>query len=401
MPVRASPTRGASPATASGNVYVADTANHTIRRVAEDDVAPVTTATPPLASSATSGWRNTAQTVTLTATDVGSGVAGTSYSIDGGPTLAYSGPFTVSAPGSHAVTYFSIDNGGNVELPQTGYVNIDVAPVTTATPPLASSATSGWRNTAQTVTLTATDVGSGVAGTSYSIDGGPTLAYSGPFTVSAPGSHAVTYFSIDNGGNVELPQTGYVNIDVAPVTTATPPLASSATSGWRNTAQTVTLTATDVGSGVAGTSYSIDGGPTLAYSGPFTVSAPGSHAVTYFSIDNGGNVELPQTGYVNIDATAPTTRAQPAHVRAGKTVTLKFRVADAAVSCGEATVKLQIVKGGRVVKTVSVGSKATNVVLTYRYKTALRKGTYTWRVLATDAAGNKAVDTLAAKLTVK
>ena len=57
----------------SGNIYVADTVNSTIRRVTVDATAPVTTATPPLASSATSGWRNTAQTVTLTATDDGFG----------------------------------------------------------------------------------------------------------------------------------------------------------------------------------------------------------------------------------------------------------------------------------------------------------------------------------------
>ncbi|MCX6363493.1 MAG: hypothetical protein NTW58_04875, partial [Actinobacteria bacterium] len=178
------------------------------------------------------------------------------------------------------------------------------------------------------------------------------------------------------------------------------PLASSATTGWRNTAQTVTLTATDAGSGVAGTSYSIDGGPTLAYSDPFTVSAPGSHAVTYFSTDKSGNAEPPQTGYVNIDTTLPTTTAQPARVRAGKTAKLKFRVDDAVVSCGEATVKIQIKKGSRVVKTVSVGAQPTNAALTYRYEATLKKGAYTWRVLATDAAGNKAVDMRAAKLTI-
>ncbi|MCX6373129.1 MAG: hypothetical protein NTX16_08605 [Actinobacteria bacterium] len=353
---------------AAGNVYVADAYNHVVRKITAAGLVSI------LAGAV--GEQGSAD---------GSG-AGARFSYPGGVTCDASGNVCVADTANHTIRSVAED---------------DVAPVTTATPPLASSATSGWRNTAQTVTLTATDAGSGVAGTSYSIDGGPTLAYSGPFTVSAPGSHAVTYFSTDNGGNIGQPQTGYVNIDVAPVTTATPPLASSATSGWRNTAQTVTLTATDAGSGVAGTSYSIDDGPTLAYSGPFTVSAPGSHAVTYFSTDNGGNIEQPQTGYVNIDAAPPTTRARPARVRAGKTVTLKFSVADAAVSCGEATVKLQIVKGTRVVKTISVGSKPTNVVLAYRFKTALRKGTYTWRVLATDAAGNKAVDTLFAKLTVK
>ncbi|MCX6372666.1 MAG: hypothetical protein NTX16_06210 [Actinobacteria bacterium] len=211
----------------------------------------------------------------------------------------------------------------------------------------------------------------------------------------------------DGSGNVYVADTSNSTIRRAsvdalpPVTTATPPLASSATTGWRNTAQTVTLTATDAGSGVAATSYSIDGGPTLTYTVPFTVSAPGSHAVTYFSTDNGGNVEAPQTGYVNIDAASPATEAQPAGVRTGRTVTLKFRIADAGVSCGAATVKLQIRKGSRVVKTISVGSKATNAALTYRYRTTLKKGAYTWRVLATDAAGNTALEMHAAKLTVK
>ena len=387
---------------AAGNVYVADTNNHTIRRAVADTAPPVTVAAPPLAMSATEGWRNTPQTVTLSATDEGSGVAGTSYSIDDGPVLPYNGPFTVGAVGSHAVTYFSTDFAGNAEAPQTGYVNIDSAPVTTATPSLAGTATSNWRTTSLTVTLTATDAGSGIARTSYGIDGGPTLTYVGPFEVSGPGSHAVTYFSTDKAGNAEQPQTGYVNIDSAPpVTTATPPLASSVTGAWRNTPQTVTLTATDTASGVTATCYSLDGGPALTYGEPFEVSAPGSHSVTYYSTDNAGNAGQPQTGYVNIDVTVPTTKAQAAAVRAGRTVTLRFRVADAAVSCGKATVKIRIEKRGKIVRTLTVGSKATNAALAWRYKVTLKTGTYTWRVLATDVAGNTAVDRRAARLTVK
>ena len=336
---------------AAGTIYVADTANDTVRRGTLDTSAPVTTASPPLASTPTEGWRNTPQTVTLVATDEGSGVAGTSYSIDDGPVLPYGGPFTVSALGSHVVSYFSTDNAGNVEAQQTGYVNIDSAPVTTASPALASTASSGWRAGPLTVTLTATDAGSGIASTSCSIDGGPTVTYTGPFEVSGSGSHTVTYFSTDNAGNTEQPQTGYVNIDAAPpITAAAPTLASSATSGWRNSPQTVTLTATDTASGVAGTSYSIDGGLTLTYGAPLAVSAPGSHAVTFFSTDNVGNAEQPQTGYVNIDTTVPKTKAQAAAVRAGRTVTLRFRVADAAVSCGKAVVRIRIERRGKIVE---------------------------------------------------
>ena len=39
--------------------------------------------------------------------------------------------------------------------------------------------------------------------------------------------------------------------------------------------------------------------------------------------------------------------------------------------------------------------------LTYPYKATLKVGTYTWRVQATDAAGNKAVNMVAGTLTIK
>ena len=237
----------------------------------------------------------------------------------------------------------------------------------------------------------------GAVGVPGSVDGSADRArfdYPGGVACAAGGTVYVADTSNDTIRSVAVDA-------LPPLTTAAPPLAGSATSGWVNHAQTVTLTATDVGSGVAATSYSIDGGPTLTYSGPFTVSAPGSHAVTYFSTDKSGNVEPPQTGYVNIDAGVPTTKAQPAGVRAGRTVTLRFSVADPAVTCGSATVRIQIRKGSRVVRTIIVGWKATNTAIACRYKAALKKGSYTWRVLAIDAAGNKAVDMPSARLTVK
>jgi hypothetical protein len=64
-------------------------------------------------------------------------------------------------------------------------------------------------------------------------------------------------------------------------------------------------------------------------------------------------------------------------------------------------VKIRIEKHGKVVRIVSAGVKATNAALAWRYKATLKKGTYTWRVLATDSAGNTAIDRRGAKLTVK
>ena len=60
-----------------------------------DTTAPVTTATG-LQPDVHTGWRNTAQPVTLTASDAGSGVAATYYVIDG-KQKTYAGPFQVFA----------------------------------------------------------------------------------------------------------------------------------------------------------------------------------------------------------------------------------------------------------------------------------------------------------------
>lgn len=56
------------------------------------------------------------------------------------------------------------------------------------------------------LTLTATDAGSGVAGTSYTIDGGAPLAYTGPVSLPA-GPHTVSYASKDRVGNAETAHT--------------------------------------------------------------------------------------------------------------------------------------------------------------------------------------------------
>ena len=270
-----------------------------------DTTPPVTTASG-LQADNHSGWQATSPTVTLSATDGQSGVAATYYTIDGGARQTYSAPFTIAAQGSHAVVYWSVDAGGNTETSHTGYVNIDTtAPVTTATG-LQTDNHSGWtKTTPQSVSLTATDAQSGVATTNYTLDGVAHLYTGAPFLVAGNGSHTVTYWSTDGVGNVEATHTGYVNIDTsAPVTTATG-LQPGNQSGWQNVSQVVSLGANDALSGVAATYYTLDGA-TQTYTNPFTVSAQGSHLITYWSVDAVGNIETANTGYVNIDTTAPT-----------------------------------------------------------------------------------------------
>jgi FG-GAP-like repeat len=102
-----------------------------------------------------------------------------------------------------------------------------------------------------------------------------------------------------------------------------------------------------------------------------------------------------------VDRVGPTTKASAASVKAGKKVTLKFTVTDPAPSCGKAKDTIQIKKGKRVIKTIKLGIRPVNVKLTYKYRAKLKKGAYSWQVLATDIAGNAAVKKIPAKLKVK
>ena len=67
----------------------------------------------------------------------------------------------------------------------------------------------------------------------------------------------------------------------------------------------------------------------------------------------------------------------------------------------QAKVTIKIYKGSALKKTLTVGTKAANAGLTYPYKCKLAKGKYTWKVYATDLAGNTQAKPAVKTLTVK
>lgn len=190
-----------------------------------------------------------------------------------------------------------------------------LGPTADATPPTTTSDFDGLVHTDPvTIHLSATDPGSGVDYTEYSLDGGATWRTGTSVTISSQGVTTLSYRSADLAANLEQVRTVDVRIGVPsdstpPVTTATG-LQPSA-SAWTRSAVTVTLAATDAGgSGVAATSYRIDSGAATTYTAAFTISAAGRHTVTYYSVDKAGNVETAKTGYANIDMTAPAIAIQ-------------------------------------------------------------------------------------------
>src|SRR5262245_13671160 len=291
-----------------------------------DATPPITTAAAaPVPNSA--GWNQTDTTVTLNATDSGSGVQSIHYSLSGAqtaPTVTASNPAFVSitAEGTTTVGYSAVDNAGNNESLKSFVVNIDTtAPVTTAAgTPCPNSA--GWNQTNTTVTLTATDSGSGVASVRYSLSGAqtaPTVNSSNPASVSitSEGTTTVSYLATDIAGNSENSKSFVVRIDKsAPLTTASiGPLPNSA--GWNQTDTTVTLNATDRGSGVQSIYFSLSGAQSSSgvISGDqalVSITAEGSTTVSYWAVDIAGNSENSKSIVINIDRTVPVISGMPA-----------------------------------------------------------------------------------------
>jgi beta propeller repeat protein len=176
-------------------------------------------------------------------------------------------------------------------------------------------------------------------------------------------------------------------------------------SGWVNHDVAATFTAVDPAgdrSGLAYTEYSVDGGSTWAKGGSVTISADGETTLKYRSADRAGNVEADRTAMVRIDTGIPSTTAKKVTVKSRTTATFKFAVKDPMPSCGSATATIKITRaGGKPVKILRVGAVRTDVPLTYKWKATVPKGTYKYRVLATDAAGNVARSIGSVALVVK
>ncbi len=175
--------------------------------------------TPPItfandAGPGRNGWFTGPVVVTFTATDDLSGVQSTEFSLDGGATWITGISTTVVGQGVHTLSYRSIDNAGNIEVPPVLTVKIDT------TPPMTSAIVTGTKRAGGyvgpvTITLDATDNLSGVARTEWSNDSGASWVSGNVIIASGLGTHSFLYRSIDIAGNVEPAQA--VTVTIVPV----------------------------------------------------------------------------------------------------------------------------------------------------------------------------------------
>jgi Bacterial Ig-like domain (group 3) len=170
-------------------------------------------------------------------------------------------------------------------------------------------------------------------------------ATSASHTLTAGDGAKTVFVQFRNGaGGVSATASDGITLDTtAPHTTATLTGTLSGTSYFSPV--TVTLNATDATSGVASTHYTLDGGASTLYAGPFNVTAIGAHTVVFFSKDNAGNTEANQSVSFTIIKT-PTTASivsSSLHSLVGQNVTFTVTIAP---STGPAETGIVIFKDG-------------------------------------------------------
>ncbi|MET8043638.1 plastocyanin/azurin family copper-binding protein [Micromonospora sp. NPDC005215] len=248
-----------------------------------------------------------AATVTVTATDADSGVQSIEYQVDDTSFQPYSEPVRVTAIGDHSVQFRATDQAGNTSAVGSVSFRIVEPGEEDTTAPEVTAALAGDRDGdgnyvgTATATLTATDTGSGVATIEYALDGGAFTAYANPIVVTTVGMHMLHYRATDVAGNTSAEQMAHFTVVEPPAEDTTPPTVAATVAGDQNDdgayvgGATVTVTATDDGSGVASIEYALDTGAWTAYAGPVTVRTVGAHTLRYRATDTAGNAATEQS----------------------------------------------------------------------------------------------------------
>jgi len=239
------------------------------------------------------GWYPSVAEIGLSVLSDLSGVARTSYRIDGSDWLDYGESIVVSEGGNHAVQSCSVDAAANGDVARfIELIEDTVGPeaelVASGTVNDQSWLEEVWYTSNVSIEIVATDDDSGVLSAKYRVDGGDWRSYLSPITISTDGSHTVECYATDVAGNVGEIASATIGIDrVAPVVTV---IGFTTEDGVTS----MNYVSSDGASCVHHLTISIDGGEAIQVTGDLTSYefeplGSGTHNVTVIGYDNAGN----------------------------------------------------------------------------------------------------------------
>jgi large repetitive protein len=317
----------------AGNVENAAGAGNSVTIRVDTTKPTITGSRLPVANAA--GWNNEPVTVSFACSDgAGSGIA------------SCPGSATVSTHGAgQSVTGTATDNVGNSDSATVGDINIDLNRPTLTGAASTSPNADGWYNGDVTVKWSCSDDLSGVAG-----------PCPGDSTITGEGDNLSASSSIsDKSDNQTSATVDHIKID-----RSGPETSVSAPSDWQTSGVALDVTATDNLSAVKATYFTVNGGPTQA-GNKINLTADGTYALTFWSVDYAGNEGVHGGASVKIDQTAPTIShtIQPSPNSDG------WNNSDATVHflCDDATSGIKSCTGDQVVTTEAVDQKVTGTAV--------------------------------------
>ncbi|MHB8840883.1 MAG: Ig-like domain-containing protein [Candidatus Aquicultor sp.] len=357
--------------------------------IVKDVVPPVTSlSTSPSYPNGTNGWYKTAPTVVLSKNEAGT----TSYQIDAGGELIYTGSFTIPE-GKHTLTYYSYDTSSNTEITKSKTFNVDVVAPTSFD--INAPTDGSFTNNASYPTFSwsaSSDAGSGLSKYQLFVDGLLKKDNISPsatsYTVTmplTPGIHTWFIRAVDTAGNtISSSSTFTLNVTdvVPPVTTlSSSPSYPNGTNGWFKTMPAITLTRNEPGT----TRYQIDStnpGGWQLYSDHVPVS-DGQFTLYYYSLDSATNTETVKSKSYKIDTVYPTAFdiITPGNLSGSDNSVRQQFTWEASTDTNLA--KYQLVVDGNVNKD-NISPSSTSYTVT----TPLSADTHTWYINAVDSAGN-------------
>jgi hypothetical protein len=223
---------------------------------------------------------------------------------------------------AYAVKYYSVDHVGNVEVPKSFNLTIDLsAPKTTMS--IIGESKGKVLSSKASISLTSKDSISGVYHIYYIVNDGSEKVYSDPIPLSLfkDGDTKISYFAVDNVGNKEESRViststnkGNENSSYSFYIDREAPVLGYEITGdsYRTNVLYISgrslfqVNANDEKSGVDKVNYAQNSSfPNQVYSDPIPVKGDGLQSITFAAVDNVGNFALPQTQKVFVDRISP------------------------------------------------------------------------------------------------